>query len=126
MFVSNGAAAPSGPGPPRYRGSTITHRHTILGRTPLDEGSACRRDLYLTRHNTHKRQTSMPPAGYEPTIPERERPKTPALDRAAAGIGFAIFPLQTVIIFYMFSAFSGLLSGRQHTRDVCSVCIYCH
>jgi hypothetical protein len=36
-----------------------THTHT-LGRIPLDEGSVRRRDLYLTKHNTHKRQTSMP------------------------------------------------------------------
>jgi hypothetical protein len=35
-------------------------RHTTVGRTPLDEGPACRRDLYLTTHNTYKRQTSMP------------------------------------------------------------------
>jgi len=27
--------------------------------TPLDEGSARRRDLYLTTHDIHKRQTSM-------------------------------------------------------------------
>jgi hypothetical protein len=33
----NGATAPSGPGPPYYRGFTITLSHTTLGRTPLDE-----------------------------------------------------------------------------------------
>ena len=44
-----------------FRGFTITlFRHITLGRTPLDEGPARRRDLYLTTHNTHKRQTSMP------------------------------------------------------------------
>jgi hypothetical protein len=37
-----------------------TDRHTTVGRTPLDEGSARRRGLYLTTHNTHNRQTSMP------------------------------------------------------------------
>jgi hypothetical protein len=48
-----------------FRGFTITHfRHTTVGRTPLDEGPARRRDLYLTTHNTHNRQTSMPPAGF--------------------------------------------------------------
>jgi hypothetical protein len=31
------ATASSGPGPPHYRGLTITLRHTTLGRTPLDE-----------------------------------------------------------------------------------------
>ena len=30
-----------------------TQRRTIDGRTPLDEWSARRRDLYLTTHNTH-------------------------------------------------------------------------
>jgi hypothetical protein len=64
-----------------------TVRHTTVGRTPLDEGPARRRDLYLT-HNTHKRQTSMPPVGFEPTIPASERPKTHALDRTATGIGY--------------------------------------
>jgi hypothetical protein len=43
------------------RGFMITHfRHTTVGRTPLDEEPARRRDLYLTTHNTHNRQTSMP------------------------------------------------------------------
>jgi hypothetical protein len=35
--------------------------HTTVGRTPLDEWSARRRDLYLTTHNTYKTLTSMPP-----------------------------------------------------------------
>ena len=52
----HGATAPSGPGPPHSRGFTITHRHATLGRTPLEEESARRRDLYLTTHNIHKRQ----------------------------------------------------------------------
>ena len=43
--------------------------------------------LYLTTHNTHKRQTSIHPAVFEPTIPGRERSQTHALDRAAVGIG---------------------------------------
>jgi hypothetical protein len=61
-------------------------RHTTFGRTALDEWSARCRDLYLTTHNTHKRQTSMPPTGSEPTIPASERPQTHALDGAATGI----------------------------------------
>jgi len=63
-----------------------THTHT-LGRTPLDEGSARRRDLYLTTHNTQKRETSMTPAGFEPAIPANKRSQTQALDRAATVIG---------------------------------------
>jgi hypothetical protein len=40
-------------------------------------------DLYLTTHNTHDRQTSMPPAGFEPAIPQASgcRP-TPLTARA--------------------------------------------
>jgi hypothetical protein len=55
--------------------------------TPPNEGSAQRTDLYLTSHDTRKRQTSMPPAGFEPAIPASEPPQTHALDRAATGIG---------------------------------------
>ena len=61
-----------------------TQRRTTVGRTPLDERSARRRDLYLTTHTTHNRQTSMPPVGIEPTISAGERPQ---LDRAATGTG---------------------------------------
>jgi hypothetical protein len=61
--------------------------HFTVGRTPLDEWSARRRDLYLTTHNTHNRQTSMPPAGFETAIPAGERLQTHALDRSATGIG---------------------------------------
>jgi len=39
----------------------VTIRHTNFGRTPLDESSAGHRDLYMTTHNTHNRQTFMTP-----------------------------------------------------------------
>jgi len=52
---------------------THTHAHKI-SMIPLDEGSARLSDLYVTTHNTHKRHTSMPPAGFEPAIPTSERP----------------------------------------------------
>ena len=32
-------------------------------------------DLYLTTHDTHNRQISMPPVGFEPTISAGERPQ---------------------------------------------------
>ena len=51
-----------------------TQRRTTVGSTPLDEGSARRRDLYLTTHDTHNRQISMPPVGFEPKISAGERP----------------------------------------------------
>ena len=64
-----------------------TQRRTTVGRTPLDEWSARRRDLYLTIHNTHNRKTSIPPVGFELTIAAGERPQTYALDCAATGTG---------------------------------------
>jgi len=58
---------PTGSGPPHNGVFMITLRHTTLGRTPLAELPARRRELYLTKHtNTHTnmRQTSMSPAGF--------------------------------------------------------------
>jgi hypothetical protein len=37
----------------------MTHTRT-LGRTPLEEGSARRKELYLTTHSIHKKQSSCP------------------------------------------------------------------
>jgi len=54
---------------------------TTVGRTPLDEWSACRRDLYLITHDTHNRQISMPPVGFEPMISPGERPQAAHLLR---------------------------------------------
>ena len=65
MNFSFGATALP-PYPQWARASSFTrfldhiHRCTTVGRTPLDEWSARRRDLYLTKHNSHKRQTSIP------------------------------------------------------------------
>jgi hypothetical protein len=96
---TGGTTAPSGPGlnrgrdSPQWaraqhcRGFTITLRHATICRNPLDEGSARRRGLCLTKHNTHNRQTSMPPPEFEPTIPTSERPQTHTLDRAATRTG---------------------------------------
>jgi hypothetical protein len=55
----------------------------------MGEWSARPRDLYLTAHNTNKRQD-----GFEPTIPAGERPQTHALDRVATG---------TVIIYSLYT-----------------------
>jgi hypothetical protein len=73
---------------PKHVGeSDHTQWRATVGRTPLDEWSACRRDLYLTTHNTHNIQTSMLLVGFEPTIAAGERPYIYALDRAATGTG---------------------------------------
>jgi hypothetical protein len=55
----------------------ITFRHTTLGRTPLDEWLARRRNLLTTQH---WQETSMPLG------PTSEQPQTHALAHAAPGI----------------------------------------
>ena len=55
----------------------ITLRHTTGGRTPLDEWSASRRDLYLTTHNTYKETHIHAPGG----IRTRNPSKLAAADR---------------------------------------------
>ena len=83
-----GAATQRGSWPPHSWGFLDhTQRRTTVGRTPMDEQSACRRELYLTTHNTHNRQTSTPPVAFKPMISAGERPQTYALDRAATGTG---------------------------------------
>jgi hypothetical protein len=58
----------------------ITHlRHTTLGRTPLDEGPARRRDLYLTTLTTYR----------HPCLRWDSSPRS--LDRTATGIGSVIY-----------------------------------
>jgi len=64
LFFLCGAATQRGSWPPHSWGFLDhTQRRTSVGRTPLDEWSARHRDLYLKTHNTHNRQTSMPPGG---------------------------------------------------------------
>ena len=53
----------------------------------MDEWLDLRRDYYLTTYNTNKKETSMPPVGFESAIPESDRPQVHALDRATTGIG---------------------------------------
>ena len=88
FFVCFWRNSPSGPWPPRLWGFYITQRRTTVGRTPLEEWSARRRDLYLTTHNIHNRHTSMSPMGFEPTISVAERSQTYSWDRAATGTGY--------------------------------------
>ena len=63
IFV-NWTTTTSGPGRPHYSGFMNTFRYSTLGRTPLDEWSGRRRDVYLTTHKTYMRQTSLPLAGF--------------------------------------------------------------
>jgi len=58
-----------------------TQRGTTVGRTPLDEWSARRRDLYLTAYNNHNWQIFISPAGFEFTILVKKR-STPYATRS--------------------------------------------
>ena len=71
---------------PWYLGFAITLSHIALNRIPLDEWSVRRRNLDLITHIIQKRQTCVPPAGFEPTIPARERSQNHSLESAATGI----------------------------------------
>jgi hypothetical protein len=65
---------------------SYSFRRTTLGRTPLEEWSALHKDVYLTSHNTHARNTPKSPEGFAPAIPPSERLQTHALDCVATGI----------------------------------------
>jgi hypothetical protein len=67
-----------------------TQQRTTVGRIPLDQWSARRRDLYLTTHNTRNRQTVIPPVRFELTISAGERPQTYAVDRKATRTGYIV------------------------------------
>ena len=68
-----------------------TQWHTTVSRTPLDEWSAWCRELWLTTHNTHNRQTSTLSAGFGPAISAGKQPQTHALDCLTAWqLGLAI------------------------------------
>jgi len=48
-----------------------TQRRITFGRISLGEWSARRRDLYLTTHNSHNKQTSLSPGGIQTKDPRR-------------------------------------------------------
>jgi len=64
-----------------------TQRRTTIGNTPLGEWSARRRNLYLTTHNIHHRQTSIILARFQHTTSSSARPQTYALEGAGTGTG---------------------------------------
>jgi hypothetical protein len=80
-FHSYGASARLGPMAFSF-GASRSHSVGLLWTSDL----ARRRDLYLTTHNTHEIQTSLSPAGFEPTISASKRQQSHALECAATGI----------------------------------------
>ena len=85
-----------------------TQRRTTVGRTPLDEWSARCRDLHLTTHNTHNRQTSMLLVWFKPTISASKGLQTYALDRAVVGT-------DSVKVYKLIN--SGLLLSSQYLKS---------
>jgi hypothetical protein len=79
---------------------TFRHTHTI-GWTPLDEGSALRRHLYLTTPNTHNRY----PCPQQDSNPQSQlascRRPTPA-----TGIGVSVCDVLKVFFFFFFPFFA--------------------
>jgi hypothetical protein len=78
--------AQSGSEPPRYWAFSITRD------VPESAGLLCGSDQLVAgtstwHHTTHNRQTSTPPAEFEPTISVDEQTQTYALDRGVSGRG---------------------------------------
>jgi hypothetical protein len=72
---------------PRSHTSTHHSRLESSGRVI----SPSQRPLPDNTHNTHNGQPSMPPAGFKPSIPARDRPQTRALDSLATGTAIQSF-----------------------------------
>ena len=100
---------------------TKWHTHTPCG-TPLSKRWARRRDLYLTTHNIHNRETSMPPVGSEPAIPASERPQTFALDRSATGIGKISITGFWLCVFIHHPVTYSLLGPNVHFSKLFKIC----
>jgi hypothetical protein len=84
---------PPGAQQPHCWGFEITCRHTIFDRTPLNEGSFCRKDLNLTKKDVDKKHTPMSPTELEPEILTNERTQTDAKERST---GSALFSLNNL------------------------------
>jgi len=57
----------------------------------------------------------MPPAGFEHTIPTRERPQTPTLDRVATGTGKI---MMVVVFLWSFPPEHGHQASAQRSTDL--------
>jgi hypothetical protein len=67
-------------------------------------------------HSSHKWQTSIPAATFEPTILVTERSQSRALDRAASGIGILIWVILAIVY----------LSCVLYNDNVYMFTIYCY
>ena len=67
---------------------TPLEQQSLVGQGLLIIEASQDTDLYLTKHNTHKRKASMPQVGFEPVIPVSKWQQTHTLDRTVTGICF--------------------------------------
>ena len=84
--------------------------HSLLSLRFLDHTHSSRRVISssqrpLPENTQHSKQTSMPPAGFEPTISAGERPQTHAFDRATTGIGIHTYTHTHTYIYIIFSLY---------------------
>ena len=77
-----------------------------------------RRDLCLTTHSIHKRQSPTPSAEFEKAIPVSELPQACTSDRVITGIGGDLFST-TQNIFLPFAA-HGSLNIFKHVKTYCT------
>jgi hypothetical protein len=115
-FFYHGGIDPSGPGAPHYRGFTITLRHTIFGRTPLDEWPARSRDLYETTHNTDTKQTFILPAEFE-LSPSKRAAADPRLRPRGQGVILVCGVLRALTRTTGLLSFSADINSHRHHRD---------
>jgi hypothetical protein len=124
QFVSGGfftwLQSPRGPRPPCHWGFEITLRHATFGRTPLEEWSDRRRNLYPTNkthtHTQHSQETDRYP--WWGSNPHSQQ----ALDRAATGIlqenSWVLDFSSHVICYALWSSGSEFLSSRLNTQPL--------
>jgi len=77
-------------------------RRTTVYRTPLDERSARRRDLYLATHETHNRQTSMPPGDIRTySLSKRDAPELRLRRRGHRDLHLVLFIFAWLAYLYL-------------------------
>ena len=82
---------------------THTHIYTHSAGLPWTRDQPAADASKCSTHSIHKRQTSMPPDGFEPAVPAGKRPQTYASDRAVTEIGenathSAVTPLMNIAV----------------------------
>jgi hypothetical protein len=115
------------------RGFLITHNDAPHLVGPLWTSDQLVAKTSTWQHNTHNRQTSMPPVGFEPTKAVSERPQTYASDRAVTGpgdwnINVAIYPKLIFTLNALRFKRNKIVQQGQGTILYCPVlkCVYLH